>query len=150
MENRNPRVGTTLLELALVLSILGVLFGLAYPTLRHGLDVVAVQGARDALGSGVARTRTAAVSRGGATLMLDLRDARFWVESTSGDTVGAPVDLAARYGARLDVDGAPADRVALRFDGLGIGRVTNRTFQLRRGRAIARLTLSAYGRPRAW
>jgi hypothetical protein len=60
------------------------------------------------------------------------------------------VDLTARYGVRLATDGAPAEQIVLRFDGLGIGRVTNRTFLLSRGRAESRLTLSAYGRPRAW
>jgi hypothetical protein len=111
---------------------------------------MAVRGARDTLGVGVARARIAAVARGGAALIVDLDEARFWVEASAGDTVGMPVDLAARYGILLELDGAPAERVTLRFDGLGIGRVTNRTFQFRRGRAESRLTLSAYGRPRSW
>lgn len=150
MNERNPPSGTTLLELVLVLTILGVLFGIAHSPLRRGLDGMAARGARDALAVGVARARAAAVGRGGATLLVDLRRAAFWVEDLAGDTVGAPVDLAARYRVQVALDGAPAERVALRFDGLGIGRVTNRTFQLRRGRAEARLTLSAYGRPRSW
>jgi type II secretory pathway pseudopilin PulG len=139
-----------LLELAVVLSILGVLVGLAYPSLRRGLDGIAARGARDALGMGVARARAAAVARGGAALIVDIQGARFWVEAAAGDTVGRPVDIGKRYGVRLALEGAPAERVALRFDGLGIGRVTNRTFQVRRGRAEAHLTLSAYGRPRVW
>lgn len=139
-----------MLELVLVLSILGVLLGISYPALRRGLDGVAARGARDALGLGVARARVVALARGGAVLVVDLPGARFWVEAAAGDTVGAPVDLAARYGVRLTIDGSGAERIALRFDGLGIGRVTNRTFHLRRGGVEARLTLSAYGRPRAW
>lgn len=150
MDKFATRPGTTLLELALVLSILGVLLGLGYPLFRKGLDGLAVRGARDTLGSGVARARVAALSRGGASLMVDLGAARFWVESATGDTIGTPTDLAARYGVRVSTTGAGTDRVALRFDGLGIGRVANRTFQLRRGSAEANLTLSAYGRPRAW
>lgn len=142
--------GATLLEVALVLSILGALLGISYSPLRRGLDTIAVRGARDALGTGVARARMAAVARGGASLVVDLEGARFWVEAAAGDTVGAPVDLAARYGVRLATEGAAAERVSLRFDALGIGRVTNRTFHLSRGRAEARLTLSAYGRPRPW
>jgi hypothetical protein len=99
---------------------------------------------------GVARARSAAVARGGAALVVDLAGARFWVEAAAGEVVGVPVDLAEHYGVRVAVDGAPAERITLRFDGLGIGRITNRTFHLRRGRAEAHLTLSAYGRPRIW
>lgn len=150
MNDRYSTRGTTLLELALVLSILGVLLGISYPVLRRGADGIAARGARDALGMGVARARVVAVARGGAALVVDLPGARFWIESVAGDTVGVPVDLAVRYGVRLTTDGSGAERVALRFDGLGIGRVVNRTFHLRRGNAEAHLTLSAYGRPRTW
>lgn len=150
MDRNTARPGTTLLELTLVLSILGVLLGLGYPLFRRGLDGLAVRGARDTLGAGVARARATALGRGGAELIVDLGEARFWVVAASGDTIGTPVDLAARYGVRLSTTGTGTNRVALRFDGLGIGRVANRTFQLRRGTAEANLTLSAYGRPRAW
>lgn len=148
MKNRNISPGTTLLELTLVLAILGVLLGISYSPLRRGLDGLATRGARDALGVGVARARAAAVARGGAALVVDLDGARFWVEVPAGDTVGTPVDLAARYGVRLATAGVPVQYIKLNFDGLGIGRVANRTFQFRRGRAEAQLTLSAYGRPR--
>lgn len=150
MDRATIRPGTTLLELILVLSILGVLLGISYPAFRRGLDGLAVRGARDELGTGVARARVVALTRGGATLIVDLGAARFWVETAAGDTVGVPVDLAARYGVRVTTTGASTDRVALRFDGIGVGRLANRTFQLRRGDSLAHLTLSTYGRPRPW
>jgi len=150
MDRTTAPSGTTLLELILVLSILGVLLGCSYPVFRRGLDGLAVRSARDALGAGVARARATALTRGGAVLIVDLDAARFWVETAAGDTVGVPVDLAARYGVRITTTGTSAKQVTLRFDGIGIGRVANRTFQIRRGDSLAHLTLSAYGRPRPW
>lgn len=140
---------TTLLELAFILVLLGIVLGLAYPPLKRTLDRAAVRGAQGALAAGVARARSVAVARGGAVLVVEPGAARFWVES-AGQVVGAPVDLKAAYGASLTADGGSAARITLRFDGLGIGRVANRTFHLRRGGAEANLTLSAYGRVRTW
>lgn len=150
MNSHAPSPGTTLIELVFALTLLAILCGLAYPPLQQGLDRYAVRSARDALASGVARARAVAVARSGADLVVDVAAARFWIEAAPGDTVGAPVDLAARYRVRFTVDGAAADRVALHFDGLGLGRLANRTFRLRRGGAEANLTLSSFGRPRRW
>lgn len=140
---------TTLLELAFVLVLLGILLGLAYPPLKRTLDRAAVRGAQGALAAGVARARSVAVARGGAVLVVEPAAARFWVEA-GGEVVGTPTNLKVAYGASLSTDGTPAQRIAIRFDGLGIGRVANRTFHLRRGGAEANFTLSAYGRVRTW
>jgi len=42
------------------------------------------------------------------------------------------------------------DTVVLRFDALGVGRMTSRTFRVRRGSAEAGLTVATYGRVRRW
>ncbi len=150
MITRRPSPGTTLLELLVALALLAILAALAYPPLRRGLDRLAVRSARDALAAGVARTRAVAISRGGATLLVDVAGARFWIEAVDGDTVAVPVDLGRQYGVRIEVAGSTSAPIALAFDARGLGRLVNRTFSVRRGSAEAGLTLSTYGRPRPW
>lgn len=149
MNTRPTSPGTTLVEAIFALTLLGVLAGLFVPTLRAALDRVASAGARDALLVAVARARAVAIARGGATLVVDVSTARFWIDAVDGTRVDPPVDLAAEYGVTLAVDGG-GERLALRFDGLGLGQVANRTIRVRRGEAESRLTLSSYGRPRPW
>jgi type II secretory pathway pseudopilin PulG len=149
MNTRPPSPGTTLVEAIFALILLGVLAGLTVPPLRAGLDRVASAGARDALLVAVARARAVAIARGGTTLFVDVSTARYWIEAADGSRVDPPVDLAAEYGITLAVDGGGA-AIALRFDGLGLGQVANRTIRVRRGEAESRLTLSSYGRPRSW
>lgn len=145
-----PSPGTTLIELLFTLGLLAVLAALAYSPLRRGMDQLAVRSARDALAAGVARARAAAILRGGAALVVDVAGARFWIEAADGDAVAPPVDLGRLYGVRLEVAGAAESPVRLGFDGRGLGRLANRTFSVRRGSAVAGLTLSTYGRPRPW
>lgn len=142
--------GTTLLELVFALLLLSILLGVAVPPLREGRDRLAVQGARDALATGVAHARVVAIARGGAVVVIEPAAARFRVETPDGGLAGEVVDLATQYGVRLEVPGDDVDEIALRFDARGIGRVVNRTFVFRRGRAEAGLTLSVYGRARRW
>lgn len=144
------RSGTTLVELAVVLGILAVSIALAVPPLGRGLDRHAAWRARDALVAGIARTRAMAVARGGAVLVVDVAAGRFWIETPGGQRVGDPVDLWREYGVRLAVDGGREARLSLRFDGLGIARMANRTLRVVRGGAEAGVTLSAYGRVRRW
>lgn len=146
----SSRPGTTLIELIFALAVLAILIGIGYPPLRRALDRMAVRAARDTLLAGVARTRVVAAGRGGAALVLEPASARFWIESARGDTLAAVVDLRDRHGVRLAVDGAAAERVALRYDALGLGRIASRTVRLRRGGEEAGLTIAAYGRARPW
>lgn len=150
MIERRASPGITLVELVFALSLLGILIGIAYPQLRSGLDRLAVRGARDALHAGVARARAAAIARGGASLVVELEAGRYRVRDASGREIAPPVEFGPQYRVEVRTDGAAVDSVVLRFDGRGLGRLANRTFRLRRGRAEARLTLSNYGRPRRW
>lgn len=140
------RAGITLLETAVTLMLLGMLLGMALPPLGRARDAFAVRAAADALAAELARTRAVAVARGGAALVVDCDAARTWIEDAASGRVGRATDLAAAYGVRID--GAGAERLVLRYDALGIGRMTSRTFRLRRGRADARIIVSAYGRVR--
>lgn len=141
--------GTTLIELLLTLCLFGLLVGLAGPAVARGVDRFAVRAARDELAAAVRRTRPVAVALGGAVLVLDPERATFWIRGVAGDTVLQPVDLGERHGVHLVTSGA-AGLVELKYDGLGIGRMTNRTIRLVRGTAIAGVTVSAYGRARTW
>lgn len=145
------RPGATLLELVFVVTVLALLVGAAAPPLRSAAERAAARNARDAVASAVGRTRALAVARGGATLVVDVERARFWIEAPPGSPAEPSVDLAARFNARVSAEAAPVgEPIVLEFDSRGLGRMTNRTFHFHRGSARASLTLSAYGRPRRW
>lgn len=143
----NRQRGTTLIELLLVLALLTTLLGVALPGVGKWRDLHAARAARDELAAGLAWARLAAVSNGGSTLVVDEVTARFWMTTPAGP-VGAAVDLGDRYAVRLEL--GAAERVALQYDALGIGRHASRTIRLRRGSAEAGLVVSSYGRVRRW
>lgn len=142
-----PRHGYTLIELLLVLTVLAVLLGLALPPLGRWRDRAAVRAARDELAGAVAWTRMAAAARGGAALAVDPVAGQVWTRARDG-TDSAPVNLSARYAVRVET--GTNGVVLLQYDALGIGRMASRTFTLRRGDAVAGVTVSAYGRHRRW
>jgi Tfp pilus assembly protein FimT len=139
------RSANSLLELATVLVILAVLAAISVPALRHARDVYATRAARDALAAGIDRTRAAAISAGGARLVVDVASGRFWIETATGSVLRG-ADLDREFRVSISAGAGTPGTVQLRFDGIGIGRMTSRTFTFRRGRAQARLVVSAYGR----
>lgn len=139
--------GTTLIELVVVMAILALLLAVTVPSAAHWRDAAAVRAARDELAAGLARARAAAASNGGAALLLDPLNGRFWTV-TAGGFRGEAVSLGDQYDVSVDPGGA--ELVVFRYDGLGIGRLAGRTVHIRRGRAEAGLTVSAYGRTRRW
>ena len=141
------RPAFTLPELILVLVLIGIVLGIAVPRFLHTLDVLSVRAARDALLSAAARTRSLAVARGGADLVVD-ESARLDVVSVG--TVVEQIDLGARYRVLLDIQSSARTRVSLRYDALGVGRLAGLTVRLARGQAESGVTFSAYGRPRLW
>src|SRR5690606_19303309 len=144
-----PDPGHSLIELLFVVCVVAVLLGLAAPALGTARDRYAVRAARDALAAGIARGRAFAVVHGGAVVVVDPAAGRLWIERRGGEVLGAPVELARRFGVTLSADGAEGP-ARIRFDGMGIGRLANRTLRIRRGSAEAGITISAYGRVRTW
>ncbi|MGH7443938.1 MAG: pilus assembly FimT family protein [Longimicrobiales bacterium] len=145
LEARLP--GHTLIELAAVLAAVGIALAIAAPILSGTLDGLAVRAARDATVAELARARLLARLHGGAMVVLDATGGAVWIEA-EGDTLGTPIDLSGQYHASLDLSGD--SRAVIVYDRLGLGRLANRTIRLVRGDADARLTVSAYGRVRAW
>lgn len=146
MGTRTERPGYTLIELITVMAVLAMLLGVAVPPALRWRDAAAVRSARDEFAAGLAWTRVAAASHGGATLVLDPATGRFWTRTAGRDA--PPTDLGAQYG--VHVDPGTTGPVVFHYDALGIGRLTNRTVRLRRGSAEAGVTVSAYGRYRRW
>jgi type II secretory pathway pseudopilin PulG len=139
------RPAHTLVELALVLVILGIIAGLGAPAFMRGRDALAVNAARSELAAAVAITRVTAIRTGGAQLVLDTGTGHVRIDTADGRRF-ADYPLGVRYGISLSCERAAP--VILRFDALGIGRMTNATVRVHRARAEASLTLSAYGRVR--
>lgn len=142
---RHP--GHTLIETIVVLAILAGLLSIGVPATLRWRDDAAVRAARDELAASLGWARLAAVSHGGAALVLDPLAARYSIDVGRGSDP-PPVDLGRRYG--VTVDPGTVRPVVLRYDALGIGRLTSRTIRIRRGGSEAGVTVSAYGRYRRW
>jgi prepilin-type N-terminal cleavage/methylation domain-containing protein len=140
------RSAYTLVELALVLMVLGILAGLVVRPLSRARDELVVRAARNEVAAAIAVTRATAISSGGATFILDTESGTGWIETAGGHRVSDGFAVAARYGVSVSSDRTPP--LALRFDALGIGRLANAVIRVRRARAEATLTVSAYGRVR--
>jgi type II secretory pathway pseudopilin PulG len=140
------RTAHTLLELAIVLTLIGAAAAAAAGPLHGARDQVAVAAARRELAAMVAATRSVAIMAGGARLLIDLPAATVWIETASGVHPGWLRDFGDRYGVTMAA--SRTQRLELRFDGLGVGRMTSATMQVRRGRAVSELVVSSYGRVR--
>ena len=142
--------GYTLIELVVVLALLAIAIGLAYPGARAASDAWAVRAARDAAASVLAGTRAAALAHRGAELLVV--PARGTLLTRTGErAVPVPrLELARDWGVAVSSPGFTGDTIAIRYDAIGLGRIANRTLRFERGRAVAGLTVAAYGRVRRW
>lgn len=144
------RSGTTLLELLCVLAIMGVLLGMAALPIGYAGDVLGARAARDAILAAAAATRALAIQHGGADLSLDAATGSVSVATRDGAVTDTLVSLARAYRVSIDFADPRVEAATLRFDALGIGRLANRTVRVSRGRVVAGVTFSAYGRARPW
>ena len=144
------RRGYTLLELIVVLALLAIAIGFVYPGARAAADAWAVRAARDATAAVLAGTRAAAIAHRGADLLVV--PARGSVLMRTGGA-GAPqprLEVQRDWGVTVSSPGFGGDTIVVRYDAIGLGRIANRTLRFERGRAVAGLTIAAYGRVRRW
>src|SRR4051812_33278162 len=141
------RSGTSLIEILLVLTIIGVLLFLGAAPYTNARDVMAVRAARDEIVAASARTRAFAVRHGGGTLGVDGAAGKLTISTRDG-LVNESVQFG-EIGVQVEVDGSHgATSASMQYDALGIGRLASRTITLSRGSASGGVTFSAYGRPR--
>ena len=139
------RRGFTLLELTGVLTLLALAASLSLSMGRSARDRLAVNGAREELVALITRARAEALRRGSSSLIVVRDPTEFRIEA-SGELLHR-VDIGATWKTELVLSGG-RPTVELRFDASGLGRMAASSVTLIRGKAVARLVISAYGRIR--
>jgi Tfp pilus assembly protein FimT len=143
---QSNRMGASLFELLITLSVIGILLTIALPNMRTTMQVLAARAARETAFGMFARARIVAQQHGGAEILLDATANRIAIRSPSGAIVSEA--LFADRNVHLSLDGA--DTVKLRYDGYGLGRMMSRTITFTARDARAGLTVSSFGRVRRW
>lgn len=136
--------GLTIVELLLFLALLSLGTASLLPVVRHQRDRLAVAGAREAVAGAIARGRSDARARGGATVVIRVSPPGARVEWEEGGAAVLEADLRP-FGVEVDL-GKGVTEARLRYDALGVGRVASRTVVFRRGRAEGALVVASYGR----
>ncbi|MBR9989777.1 MAG: prepilin-type N-terminal cleavage/methylation domain-containing protein [Gemmatimonadetes bacterium] len=139
------RNGYSLIELTFVLVLGALLLAAAAVPIRHARDVMAVRAARGEVAALLALTRATAILAGGATLVVDVDAGAAWIERSPGVRVGDIQHVSARHGVRLT---SSSSLLNIRYDALGIGRMSNATMRVMSGSVTGTITISAYGRVR--
>lgn len=121
---RRPN-GFTLIELLIVITIIGIITGVAIPRLRNGMARESVRNARRTVVNQLSKARGTAASRGCRTVfhITAGADPRVWVTScpltgVGVDTVGPVSHLADQFGV---VVSAAGDSLPFNPAGLGMG-----------------------------
>jgi len=140
------RRGVTLIELVVVLAIVGVLLGLAFPRMATWLDVMAVDRAALEIVSFHHEAQFAAMLRAERVRLRFTEDSLTAAFEGVRDSTFIARAGPARHGVRLT-----ATRPEIRFypTGLGFG-AANTKIVLRRGAAVDSLTTSRLGRLKRW
>lgn len=137
------RRGVTLLELALVLAIMGLLVGIAVPRVQRVADSLAVHNAALELISAHRRARFSAILQN-RTVELSIR-----ADSLAIRIPGAPADLWHAAGPDREGVSLAGPTRPLVFSPVGLtAGVSNASFRLSRGTATRTVIVSRLGRVR--
>ncbi len=141
---RRAEGGHTLLELAVVVGLLGILALVAVGGARSQVDTLAVQVAREEVAGLLREARSVARVHGGARVV--------WEEGAAVELRVRADSVVRRYDPRVHgVRLAPRSGRAsfeLVYGPTGLGRATSLTLELRRGGVTRALVVSSYGRTR--
>lgn len=137
------RPGSTLLELAMVIALLGLCAGIAIPRLGAQRDRAASDAAAASVTAALTAARAAALRGAAVTAIRFDTAAATIVVHTASDTL-LQRDLGAVHGVRL---AASRDSIAFAPNGLGYGAANARII-VTRGAAADTLTVSRLGRLR--
>lgn len=137
------RAAFTLLELLLVVTIIGVITGVAIPRTRYLLDSVAVRGAAGDAAAMLELARHTAMMRGDR-ISVDIDSAPARLTMRAGNDTLRRRDEKAIHGVRFATTRTPAVYSQL---GMGLG-VSNLTLVVTRGAAAETVTVSRLGRVR--
>ena len=137
------RFAFTLLELVIVLTLVGLLMGLAAPRFSAMRDGASVRAAVADLAAEFSMARQSAIARRVAVaVVLDTTTCTVELRSAAGSTMRR--QLSALYGIVLR-----SNRDSTVYDSRGIGYgVSNLTVTVRRGSIVDTLTMSRLGRLR--
>jgi len=138
------RRGFTLIEMAIVLVLIGVLAGLAAPRLAAYVDRLAVRRAKDEIASFYHKARIAAVYRAVRLRVTFTDDSLLAVAEGSTDSIVWKAPGPARHGVAMT---ASRREIRLYPNGLGLGGA-NTKLLIQRGNAVDSLTISRLGRLR--
>jgi prepilin-type N-terminal cleavage/methylation domain-containing protein len=143
LPEQQSRIAFTLLEMLLVVTILGVITGMAIPRSRRLLDDIAVHGASDDAAAMLELARHVALTRGErVSVYIDSAPARLTMRAGT-DTLRRRNEQAI-HGVRF-----VASRSPVVFSQLGMGYgVSNLTLIVTRGTAADTVTVSRLGRVR--
>ncbi|HLB36659.1 MAG TPA: GspH/FimT family pseudopilin [Gemmatimonadales bacterium] len=140
------RRGVTLLELAMVLTIVGVLSAMAFPRAARWLDAIAVSRAAGEIASFYQTARFKAIFRSQRVRLEFGQDTLRAVFEGPSDSVFLKWPGPARHGVSL-----VATRPVIRIqpNGLGLG-AANTKVVLKKGMAAESVTTSRVGRLKRW
>jgi prepilin-type N-terminal cleavage/methylation domain-containing protein len=140
--------GFTIIELLMVVIVVGVMMGVAFPYLRRSSDRGGVTEAVVAMSTLHARAKLASVQRGRVTrLRLNASGSTMWIVATKAsgsglDTIGPIENVNTRFGVTFTTT-----RDSLVFTPRGIGTETSgTTIIVSKGTAADTITVTAAGR----
>ena len=144
MHHRAKRTGVTLIEVAVVVVLIGILVGITYPSVAGAMTKASARSAQTSVATYLARARSVAVQRGLRTRMI-LSGNTITVAVDSAGTlrnVGSPVDLRAVYGTTVS-----SSRSVIEFDarGFAAGLTEAVEFSLTNGSGVSHICVRRLG-----